>query len=112
MKVTLKKVTPDYKNKFVIVVNFMHGDADAYTDETYVCKNEADFIRVMSAPDGPQDPGAGGDDDEYRAFYKNLFKTDDFIPTDITCDDYPATIQDFEGFYYDEAGNKFEATLS
>lgn len=113
MKVTLKKLEPEYTNKFVIVVNFMHGDGDLYDTEEYVCKDEADFIRVMSAPEGPEDPGAGGDEDAYREFYNDLFYDGGFVPGDATCDcQVLAAVQEFEGFYYDEAGNKYEATLS
>jgi hypothetical protein len=86
MKVKLTPITPPYKNKYVIVVNFMHGDADAYSDETYVCKDKADFIRVMSQEhQAPEDPGAGGDEDAYDAWCADLF-SEDFVPGDCTCD--------------------------
>ena len=110
MKIKLKPVKPKFKNKYVIVASFMHGDADAYTDETYVCKNEGDFIRIASASEGPQEPGSGGDEDAYNTFYASLFGQD-FVPCDCTCQDYPAAFQSMEGFYYDNEGVKFEATL-
>ena len=111
MKVKLTPIAHPYKNKYVIVVKFMHGDADAYTNETYVCEDKADFIRVMSSPDGPQEPASGGDDDAYAEFYSDLFGCDDFIPYDCTGYDCKASIRDFSGFFYDENGNKFQATL-
>lgn len=111
MTVKLKKLKPEYTDKFVIVVEFMHGDADAYTKEEYVCKDEADFIRVMSAPEGPQDPSSGGDEDVYREFYADLFKDDSFVPGDCTYLDIPACVYGWESYYYDKDGTKYEATL-
>jgi hypothetical protein len=111
MKINLTPIVPPYKNKYIIAVKFMHGDADAYTTETYVCKDRADFIRVMSSPDGPQEPASGGDEDAYNEFYADLFRSDDFIPYDCTGYDCKASIRNFTGFFYDEDGSKYTATL-
>ena len=111
MTVKLKKIAPKYKDKFVIEVEFMHGDADADSTETYVCKDEAEFVRIMNAEsEGPESPGSGGDEDEYNDFYADLFG-EDFVPSDVTCCDYPACVEAFNGFYYDKDGTAYTASL-
>ena len=108
MKIKLTQIKPKFTNKFVIIVSCMHGDADAYTDEEYVCKDEADFIRIMSAPECEHD--SCSNEDVYRSFCTDLFG-DDFIPFDVVYQDSHASIESVEGFYYDVDGVKSEATL-
>lgn len=112
MKVKHTPIQPKYRNKYVIRVEFMHGDADATTYEDYVCKHQDDFIRVMSAfDDSPQDPGSGGDEDEYDSWCAEMFG-EDFVPGDCTCDfQVRAALRGCEGFFYDEEGNDFITTL-
>jgi hypothetical protein len=111
MKIKIKKIAPKHKNKYVIEVDFMHGDADAYTTEEFVCANENEFERIMKQEQLiPQSPGSGGDEDAYRAWCTELFG-EDFVPSDCTCDDIQASVESFAGFYYNEAGVKFEASL-
>lgn len=111
MKIKIKKIAPEFKNKYIIEVRCMHGDADAYTTEEFVCANENEFERIMKQEQlMPQDPGSGGDDDAYRAWCTELFG-EAFVPSDCTYQDCPASVQSFAGFYYDEAGVKFEASL-
>lgn len=113
MKVKLTPIVNVIKDKYTVEVEFMHGDADAYTSETYECKDEADFIRVMTRlEDVPEDPGAGGDEDVHYSWCEETFGGDSgFVPRDCTCDDYQAAIRNYEGYYYNAAGDKFEATL-
>jgi uncharacterized protein YeaO (DUF488 family) len=113
MKIKLTPVKPKYRNKYIINVKFMHGDADAYSTETYVCKHQDDFIRVMSLdrqwPDGCRNEAT------YDEWCDNLFgEYDDcFVPGDCTCDhQVRAQIESFTGFFYDEDGNEFKAELS
>ena len=108
MKVKLTPVKSKYKNKYVIEVEFMHGDADAYTTESFVCKNEADFIRIISNDVSSLNRHK---EDEYDEQMTKLFG-EDFCPCDCTCEDYRASIQEMNGFYYDVAGTKFNATLT
>jgi hypothetical protein len=108
----LKPITPKYRNKFVIEVEFMHGDADAYSTEECACKDEAEFTKIMEGlKNVPQDPGSGGDDDEYRDFFSNLIG-EDFVPGDSTTDhQFLAAYDGHTGFFYDQNGNKFEAEI-
>ena len=107
----LTKVEPKYKSKYVIEVEFMHGDGDAYTTEDYICDDEVDCQSVMEALGGdvPTDPSAGGDEDIYNDWCLKVFKSDDFVPYDTTCDcQFRACYSSSEPFYYDENGDKFE----
>jgi hypothetical protein len=112
MKVKLTPIQPKYRNKYVIRVEFMHGDADAETYEDYVCRDRDDFIRVLSAfDDCPQDPGSGGDEDAYDAWCEEMFG-EGFVPGDCTCDfQVRAAIRGCECFFFDEDGNEFTAEL-
>jgi hypothetical protein len=108
----LKPVVSKYKNKFVIEVEFMHGDADAYSTEECPCEDEVEFTKIMKGLENvPQDPGSGGDDGEYADFFTNLIG-EDFVPGDSTTDhQYDAAYDGHKGFFYDQAGNKFEAEI-
>lgn len=106
------KLTPSKKefitNKFIVKVTFMHGDADAYTSETYTCKDEDDFRRVVDKlNDAPQNPAEGGDECKYKEWELDTFGFEDFIPWDITGYDCPASFDDYECFFYDENGVEF-----
>ena len=105
-----KEIEPKYKNKYVIEVKFMHGDADEYTTEEFICKNEAECTEVMKAlsEDTPQDPASGGSEEEYAAWELKVFKSEDFIPYDCTGYDCPASYQNAKAFYYNQDGTKFE----
>jgi hypothetical protein len=108
----LTPVVSKYRNKFVIEVKFMHGDADAYSTEECPCENEAEFTKIMEGlNDVPESPGFGGDDDVYYKFFTELISVD-FVPGDSTCDfQFLAAYDGHKGFFYDQAGNKFEATF-
>lgn len=106
----LTKVKPKYKNKFVIEVEFMHGDADAYTTEDFICDDEAECKSVMESLKGdiPMNPAEGGDENLYREWELKVFKSEDFIPYDTTGYDCPASYEGASAFFYDQNGEKFE----
>lgn len=106
----LKKVEPKYKDKFVIEVKFMHGDADAYTTEDFVCDDEQAFKNIVSKlnEDRPTPPAEGGDEDTYNAWGLDVFGYDDFLPWDTTGYDCYATYKSYKAFFYDNEGVKFE----
>jgi hypothetical protein len=109
----LTKVKSKYNDKFVIEVKFMHGDADAYTTENHVCKDEQAFKDTVSKldKDRPTPPAEGGDDDAYSAWGLDVFGYDDFLPWDTTGYDCYATYRSYKPFYYDENGEKFEVKV-
>lgn len=98
--------------QYVLEVKFMHGDADLYTDETYVCEDENDFKRIVSKLNCcPPSPACGGETKNYKAWEIEAFLSEDFIPWDKTGYDCPASYDGFKGFYYDENGVKFKAEI-
>ena len=94
------------KNKYIIDVWFMHGDADAYTSEIYACKNESAFLRVMESFKNKPDCRTCNQYDWCTTTFG-----EGFTPYDITCDSYLADVSTLTGYYYDENGIKFEAEL-
>lgn len=85
------------KSKYVIVVNFMHGDADSYTKEEYEFKTEEAAKEALSW--FLEYSGAELGDSDYP------FE----IPWDVTADcQFHATIDGIEEVvYYNETGEKF-----
>jgi hypothetical protein len=111
IKLTPVEVEYSPKDKFIVVVTFMHGDADKYDYEEYECKDEADFRRIVDKlNDAPQNPSEGGDDDAYDEWALETFTYEDFIPYDVV---YPGkcSYDGFEAFYYDSNGVKFKAEI-
>jgi len=107
IKLTPVKNKKSPKDKYVIIVSIMFGDADRYEDHKYSCKNEKDFIRVIKQlEDSPMSPGEGGDRKTYEKWELETFGSEDFIPYDDQC---KAAYDTFEAFYYDSNGNKFKA---
>lgn len=112
IKLTPVKIKKSPKDKYIIVVEFMHGDGDHYDTDEYKCKDDADFRRVIELlGDIPSSPGEGGDSDKYDEWELETFKSDNFIPHDITYNDIKTHISSFEAFYYDSNGNKFQAEI-
>jgi hypothetical protein len=107
----LKPIEPRYRNKFVIEIVFMHGDGDSYSTEECPCDDGAEFTKIMKGLENvPQDPGSGGDD-AYKDFFTDLIG-EDFVPGDVTRDhQFLAAYDGHSGFFYDQAGNKFEAEI-
>lgn len=109
----LKKVESKYKNKYVIEVEFMHGDADLYTTEDCVCEDELECKTIMEKLNGeiPTSPASGGDDDEYDTWSLDVFGSYDFIPYDKSGYDCRASYEDASAYFYNQDGVKFEVTF-
>ena len=112
IKLTPIPLKKQLKNKYIVEVEFMHGDADHKTFEKVVCKKESDFIHLMSKIDEgiKKFQYSGVWNSEYIPWWEELFG-EDFIPYDITCEGQKTQVRGAEGFYYDENGTKFSAAL-
>jgi hypothetical protein len=99
------------KNKYFIVLDIMHGDADFDEKVEYPCKSKEIFIDKMKLLEKrPLDTGAGGNQTVWADFCENNFS--DYIPHDKTVDcQWHAAISDFCGLYYDENGVRWLAKL-
>jgi len=114
----LVKLTPiptknNPKNKYIVVLNVMHGDADKYEDIEITCKNSADFEKKMLAvTNQPLEGSAGGDEAEYKKWCEDNFG-EGYIPHDCIyrCTGNLVKVKSIEGFYYNEYGIKFHAEL-
>jgi len=109
IKLTPVKHKTNPRNKYEIELSLMHGDADKYEKAVIPCKNEAEFLRRMEAlKNMPLSTAAGGN--KYEKWCEDTFS--DYIPRDCIygqCRDCSATIDMFEGFYWDEHGTKYHA---
>lgn len=105
----VKKTTP--KDRYFIILEIMHGDADFYEKIKYPCKNEAEFVsKMLALADMPLASGSGGSDKIWSGFCETNFS--DYIPTDKTSvGQYTACIDDYSGLYFDKNGDEFVAKI-
>jgi hypothetical protein len=102
-----KKVT------YQVIVEMMHGDADLTERQTITCKDEADFVKKMTAvKTQPMGGSEGGDEDEYAKWCEENFS--DYISFDkiFSGTSNRAKVQSVEGFFYDEHGMKWKAEVT
>lgn len=103
------------KNKYLINVEFMSGDADHFETVKYWCKDEEDFKNTIGKIEEGIEKyrySRHANEDEYDAYWYEVFG-EDFVPYDVTSQcDYKAATDRYEGFYFDEHGVKFKAELT
>lgn len=93
-QVVLKKLktSKPKKQKYSIILQLSHGDADHHEDFTIDCISEKHFIQLMNDLETePPHPSGGGDDVVYQGM--------------------PCQIDSFEGRYFDENGEKWVASV-
>jgi hypothetical protein len=102
------------KNKYKVILDVMHGDADMYEKVEVTCKNEADFEKKMLAmKDKPMGGSEGGDEDEYAKWLEDTFG-EGYVPYDkiFSGTSNHASVNSIEGFFYDENGVKWKAEVT
>ncbi|QCQ57770.1 hypothetical protein ACHELOUS_195 [Vibrio phage Achelous] len=108
-------VAPKYTNAFVLVTEWMHGDADAYTKESTVfdsntpCTKELEEeIYMLGILSAMFKHGMGGCDTyAQEANRLGIVLPDKFldaIPYDHTCEEGDACYKGFKLWWYDNAG--------
>jgi hypothetical protein len=111
IKLTQIRLLSVLVDAFTISVAFVHSDSDTYDYESYKCKDEADFRRVVSSlNNAPLSPHQGGDIEEYDKWELETFGREGFIPLDIVFES-KCTYDGFEAFYYNEDGIMFKAEI-
>lgn len=113
-----------HRNTFELIVEYMHGDADGTTYQTFYYPHpaltgqlESDMIGVVAALGEDRDEvveairtayqEAGVDNAELEAERIG----DQLYEGDITCDGERATLVDSELFFYNEDGVKHDVTV-
>jgi len=114
-------VKAGYKNQFVIVVQFMHGDADSYSIEKYPGDEDhvRAFLEFMDEYAKLSWNQRGNHENVLKipGYYKvfTSYETEedikkdwgeDYWPYDVTCDDHRARFESFSIYYYDSNGTK------
>jgi hypothetical protein len=96
---------PKYVDKFIAEVEFMSGDADAYSTEHWPLTNEEvlPFANFVKACEGVESEGSGGPGYGGVPGY-DRWGVD--FPTDVFCDSVYASLESWSIFYYDDTGAK------
>jgi hypothetical protein len=118
MKLTVGAALPIHQHAVTIECELMHGDADGYQTITFgpfyhltpEGKDElVQHITMLKKLEKEQDP------DEYDNIQEWYDDFRDDWPMDSTCADMglgrPASLDEFQVIYHDEAGVRFKATV-
>lgn len=96
------------KNIFKLQFKVMHGDGDGYTEEEWGFKEneKEDLITIIKAFEIMLKLRSGYEDVDYPNVpgFKELMEEE--WPLDYTSDSYPATLQNYEVFYFNNEGIK------
>jgi len=114
------------KNRYELIVEFMHGDADGETFKTMLFDaNDEAAVRRMKLFIAAYEHLGDGDDFDYLSdqateYFKSIGLSDEEAPKlgsifgdnfydgDITCEGRGAAFNGFELFYWNEHGVKFD----
>lgn len=117
--VAAKPVAP-HKNVYELVVDYMHGDADATTTQTHIYKKadekrlKIDLIGLQAYPEERDDDAVEVVTDALEvAGIENAEEeaeriSGNFYEGDSTCEGERCPIEGLELFFYDEHGQKFK----
>lgn len=117
----LKPKKPKYKNKYTIEFSWMSGDADSYEEKELLLKND-NALEVMKAlkklckPGEYFEPKQTNKDD--GAWETGVPIIDELIQDEWPWDRYaeegkfPASLESYCLYYYDEDGRRVEMELS
>lgn len=102
------------RNAYVLYVNLMHGDADAYStikfgpyvaDDDFEVTDLEARIKVLKKMDGV-DSDTFKDWDDFRKLLSGEW------PSDTTCDDYLASYEDHYVRFFDKNGVEFQTKVT
>jgi hypothetical protein len=102
------------KNKYLVVLRCMHGDADKYEDVKLYITAPAAFEKAMRAKaTQPLDGSAGGNEKAYVKWITENFG-EDSVPRDCiySTTGHRAKVEDIKGFFYDANGVKWKAEVT
>jgi hypothetical protein len=105
-------------NTWFLEVEFMHGDADAYTTEVYEFKSEADFLEAFQFFNGVRCQGMHRDNE--RRIMKELGELEKKLHKDIRWPGDATTMNDIRAavdriadkYYFDSTGAKLQIEVS
>jgi len=107
IKYTEIPVIPNPKDHYQIELTLMHGDADKYETITINCNTEKKFLKMMDALKNMPTPTSMGGT-TYETWCMDNFG--DIIPHDCKYGyEVSATVDSFEGIYWDQLGVKYHA---
>jgi hypothetical protein len=108
--IKLKKIEPEYKNKFVVEISVDHGDSDHNELIPIDVDTEQEIINIREVlKNRPTPSSEGGNKKEYESWCDDNFG-EMTIPDDLVYSSCRATVCSWghKYYYYDGEGNKFE----
>jgi hypothetical protein len=104
--------TRNPKNKYLIIAEAMHGDADKYEkveigpfSKSQIKEIEAIINLFKKMKKYDCDPNGYYNIEGFEEFYSDCW------PSDCTCCDYPASFKSYEIFFFDENGIKYQVKV-
>lgn len=108
-KVLVGKPFTPFRDVYVAIVQFMHGDADAYTTEIIVVGgHQEDAVRFAELVDWLTQNRRRGSEADFRRqgpHYEEFFGDDEWH-YDVTCDTQGAKFDTFSLYWYNSLGQK------
>jgi hypothetical protein len=103
-------------NTYQLVVSFMHGDADHYTEETYMfslAEEEALIkgINFFNSCMSAYPHGRGGYDTYEKLGLPDWEEWEDKMPNDITSEGFSATVDSIKVFFWTADSEQYEVIL-
>lgn len=101
------------KSVYVLEFEVMHGDADGYSTEVweYSESRKNDFIETLKVFKEIEKVKNGYEEEHYPEIEGYNEYVSENWPSDHTCSDYPAALQEYKIYYYDENGVKHHVEL-
>lgn len=104
---------PKYFSKYVVLVDFMHGDSDASSQEEFVTESDNDLVDILTML---KEVGKYNEVklDKLRTKYTKEIQLDVLSewPLDCTCDDYYASLEQVTVAFYDEKGQNHPVEIN
>lgn len=103
-------------NAYQLVVSFMHGDADHYSEETfmYPLDNEDELLKAINffnACMAAYPHGRGGNDTYEKLGLPDWEEWEDSMPYDITHDQNEATVDGIKVYFWTDDSEQYEVVL-
>jgi hypothetical protein len=109
MKLVIKKkIKPEYKNTFLVVIETMEGDADDYHSIEFEAPTEADVFKIITEFRQLEKAGSSEDYSDFD-FFEGTWSDSLYYNCDS---DWYDEVRDYEVFWYDELGDKYKVKVT
>lgn len=112
MEIIIKKPVPTLKSTYVLIIKYMHGDGDAYTENEFEFKDVKELVKITEVILEAQK--TLNPEKYFDVLKKRNLDEDEwceYFTDDATCQGYNAFIQHVYVIYFDENGIKHETEI-